>query len=88
MPPFVHCFRTIFSRYDQNIKIVFNAGYVTIPGDLKQACIEEAGRRYKHRRDFDVITKTMDDGTIQYTQRGLLPSTTDILNKYKVNVVY
>ena len=79
---------SIFSSYDQNIKITYNAGYDTIPGDLKQTCIEEAGRRYKHRRDFDVVTKTMDDGTIQYTQRGLMPSTTIILDKYKVNMVY
>lgn len=73
---------------DQNIKLRYTAGYATIPNDLKQICIEESSRRYKNRMDFDVISKTLDDGTVQYTEKGLLTTTKDVLNKYNNNTVY
>jgi len=68
---------------EQNYKITYNAGYATIPLDLKQVAIEEIVRRYKHRKDFDVIAKSQEDGNVTYSEKGLLTSTKQILNRYR-----
>lgn len=76
---------TVWVRGDQNYKVVYNAGYDAIPLDLKQVCIEEVVRRYKHRKDFDVVAKSLEDGTVTYSEKGLLTGTKQVLNKYKQN---
>lgn len=67
----------------QNVKIVYRAGFEVIPEDIKHACIEEIVRKYKHRTDFDVTSKSREDGSVSYTQKGLMPLTIKILKKYK-----
>ena len=75
--------QTNFTDNEQNVKVVFNAGYTNIPEDLLQSAIEETGRKYKHRLDFDVLNKVMTDGTVQYVDPGLMKSTVQILKFYK-----
>jgi len=65
-----------------NIKLVYTAGYETIPYDLEQVCIEEVLRKFKHTKDFDVTAKTLADGSTQYTSLDLLPQTKEVLTKY------
>lgn len=77
-----------WTQGDQNYKIQYNAGYETIPLDLKQICIEEVLRRFKHRKDFDVVAKSLENGSVTYTEKGLLTGTKQILDKYKINCVY
>ena len=78
----------LFTSGDQNIKIVYSAGYATIPGDLEQVCIEEVVRKYKHRRDIDIQSKTLEDGTAQYVSKNLMQSSRIVLNKYRNDWVY
>ena len=78
----------IFGTGEQNVKIVYTAGYATLPTDLKQACIEEVGRKIKHRTDYDEIAKTLSDGSVQYTEKEFLAQTIATLNRYKVKAVY
>jgi len=75
----------ILYDYDQNIKIVYTAGYssATMPKDLKQACIKEVGREYKHRLDYDITAKTLEDGSVTYVEKGFLASTKRVLGHYK-----
>ena len=77
-----------FVKSNQSIKVVYTAGYETIPNDLKQAAIEETARKYRHRKDFDVISKTLSDGTADYAPPGLLKSTLSVLSFYTLNWVY
>lgn len=37
---------TLFTKGDKNIKLVYNAGYSTIPTDLEQACIKRVAAEY------------------------------------------
>lgn len=67
----------------QNIKVTYNAGYSTIPGDLGQVCNEEVYRRYKKNKEIDVMIKTLEDGSLHYPSPRLLDSTVMILSKYK-----
>lgn len=78
----------VFTKGNQNIKITYTAGYVSIPDDLKLACIREVLREFNRRKDFDVVAKSLDDGTINYVEKGLLKSSKDVLNKYRVIGIY
>lgn len=68
---------------DQNIKIIYTAGYATVPYDIKQVCVEEVLRRYKRRSNIDISAISMDDGSISIMSDDLLPRNKMILNKYK-----
>ena len=72
----------VFSMGNRNIRLIYRAGYASIPDDLKQACIEEVLRRFRRRSDFDVTAKTIEDGTVTYTEKDLLAQTRRVLNKY------
>jgi hypothetical protein len=78
----------VFAPGTQNIKVVYTAGYAVVPEDIKQVCIEESIRRFKNRNNFDLVSKTMPDGSVNYSEKGLLRSTTDVLNKYKRVTVF
>lgn len=78
---------TTLSKGNQNVKIVYTGGYSTIPADLKQACIEESGRKLKHRVDYDEIAKTLSDGSVQYAEKDFLAQTLKTLSFYKVKMV-
>jgi len=80
--------RYVIFKYDlydgnQNIKITYNGGFENIPGDLKQICIKEVVREFKHRQDFDLLSKSLEDGSTTRVESGLMFSTTQILDKYK-----
>lgn len=66
------------------IKLVYNAGYTTIPLDITEAAIQEIGRKLKHRKDFDEQSKTQGDGTVTYVSLDFLPQTLRTLNSYKL----
>lgn len=74
---------SLFTTGDQNIKLIYRAGYENIPADLKQSCIEEVTKRYKHRRDIDVLTKALEDGDVTYSETAFLPGTLETLYKYR-----
>jgi len=76
-------FLTTLSKGSQNIKIIYTAGYDTVPEDIKQACITEVVRTHKNRQEVDVLSKTLSDGSVTYSAKELLLQTKMILNKYK-----
>jgi len=67
----------------QNIRVIYNSGYSVIPLDLKEVFIEEVWRNYKRRKEQDVLIKTLQDGSTHFVPSGLMPSTKQVLNKYK-----
>jgi hypothetical protein len=73
---------TVFANYEQNVKIIYVAGYATVPEDIKLVCIKEVVRDFNRRYDFDVSAKTADDGSITYVEKGLLVSSKEILAPY------
>ncbi len=67
----------------KKVYVSYNAGYSTIPSDLKQVNIEEVVRMFKHRREPDLLALTAEDGTTTLMNKDLLPSTIRVLNRYK-----
>jgi uncharacterized phiE125 gp8 family phage protein len=74
-----------FSKGTQNIKITYNAGFTSVPYDLKQACVEETSRLFDSSKNSnrDIISNTNQRGTVQYIIDKFLPLTQSILNRYK-----
>lgn len=73
----------VFERGEENYKVVYVAGYATIPYDLVQACVEEVVRKYTNKKQIDVNSKSIGDGNVAYIQKGLMPVTVKTLAKYK-----
>jgi len=67
----------------RNIQVIYTAGYATIPGDLRQACIEEVSRAFDKRQNVDISSRTLPD-TTTFTARNdsLMPDTIDVLKRY------
>lgn len=76
-------YQSYFDIGIQNIKVSYNAGYSTIPLDLKQVLIDEVVRTYNRRKEQDVLIKTLQDGSTHYVPSGLMPSTRHVLSRYK-----
>lgn len=72
----------ILRNYNENIKITYTAGFTSIPYDLKQACISESARIYKNRKQVDVVSKTLADGSVSFSAKDLMAQNKLILNGY------
>jgi hypothetical protein len=79
------------TKGEQNIKVAYSAGYATIPYDLEQACIEEVLVKYKVRKNVEIRSKTLPDGTVVYggtdAKEPFRGSTTEVLNKYRKRTI-
>lgn len=78
---------TTWGEYDQNIKIIYTAGYATVPEDLKLACIEEVVRKWKNRNTVDVLAISAADGSVTRYEKDLMPSTKQVLDRYRKRFV-
>ena len=72
----------------QNISISYVAGYVTVPLDVEQACIELCSFRYKNLRNdrLGLTSKGLAGESTSFFVGDMLPTTKAILNQYR-NVV-
>lgn len=76
-------YNSLFSSGLQNIRITYTAGYSVIPVDIVGALINEVVKNYARRKEPDVQIKTLQDGSTHFVPSGLMPSTKQILSKYK-----
>jgi len=76
---------SVFTKYIQNIKITYNAGYTTIPEDLEQAAIEQVAWLFrKNQGQLEGVTsKSLGDGSITYYGLAILPGAVEVLNRYQ-----
>ena len=72
----------------QNIKIIYTAGYASIPEDLKITCAREVLKEYKLRKKPDIISETAIDGSITRVAIDWLESSKQVLDKYKKRRVF
>lgn len=71
-----------FGDYDQNIKLVYVAGYTTIPSDLEFACITEVIRAFDHITSLGVESGSFLEVSETYIPMPFLPQTRAVLNNY------
>jgi hypothetical protein len=80
-----------FIEGDSIYKVQYNAGWVTIPENIKGACINECVRQYKRRfmgGDWGLQSIGSPEGTsTSLTTAALMSDTVEILNSYKLRHV-
>jgi hypothetical protein len=76
-----------FSTGPNSVKVEYSGGYASIPEDIKQACILEVLRLFKHRQDFDQTSTTRSDHTVTYTDMDMLPQTKKMLDMYRLRAI-
>lgn len=72
------------SRFDRPIKVVYNAGYTTVPYDLRGAALEALGVLYKRRQEGRFDTSTYSRDVASYTYLDQFPHTVmNTLKRYR-----
>lgn len=71
------------ARGFQNYKIVYNAGYETIPGDLKLATLKIAGGYYNKRNTDWISSESVAGDSISFNVNDIGGDVLNILNNYR-----
>jgi hypothetical protein len=87
----IRLYDSIFFDEEENVKIIYTAGYSTIPADLETACIMEVCRMIDKfmMKTYDVQGNSNAGGDSQtFITDNYLPQTITVLNRYKRKVAY
>jgi len=76
-----------FVDYPQGTKIVYNAGYSTIPYDLTEACRKQVKFEFVKWKDNreGKNTVNIDAGSITFNEDAMLPEVEQVLKRYKAH---
>ena len=77
----------VFNKYDQNIKITYNAGFATIPADLNGVCIEEVARSFSEKGNIGITSRSDSKGGVTRVEKGWMKQSLDVLNIYVKELV-
>lgn len=73
---------TFHKRYA--VKVVYSAGYTTVPYDLQGAALEALGVLWKRKSEGRFDTSTLSRGDVSYTYLADMPHTvTETLKRYR-----
>ncbi len=77
--------RTLKDGY-KNVKITYTGGYLTIPGDLELACIEQVALKFREatEKNLGVTARGFADGSVSFNWREILPQIKMILDGYRI----
>lgn len=73
----------IFARGIDNVQLIYNGGYNSVPFDLEQACIEMVGWTYRELDRLGMISKTLAGETITFSERALSERSKVAIGRYK-----
>lgn len=74
-------FTSYMQRWFSNYKVVYNAGYATVPQDLQLACMQIAAWMYNTRQSNGISSESVAWDSISYDTE-IKDSTFTILNRY------
>ena len=75
----------VFTRRAQNVVVTYTAGYLSIPSDIAQACIELVCQRYRERTRIGEISRALGGGeTVTYSQHDMSEDVKTLLSRYRV----
>jgi len=75
----------VFDKGAQSVKIVYTAGYTSVPHDLRQACLDQIKfqfLRWKNNRE-GILSVTLEGQSVSMVEvKDLLPSVRIVLDRY------
>ena len=72
-----------FWKGRQNIVLVYQAGYDTIPYEVEQVCIDLVCRKYKERDRIGVHSKVLNGETINFSKTDMTDELKSVLRAYQ-----
>ncbi len=78
-----------FTKGRSNVRVVYTAGYVagtTVPHDLEEAVLLIVQHHYKRLYQdgrIGLVSETLDDRTMSYSQDAIPPKARDVLDRYR-----
>ena len=66
----------------KNIKVVYNAGYATIPANLEQACIELVSMKYNTKESEGIKSEKIGSYSVSYSEAEIPATIKATLTKY------
>lgn len=75
----------VFDKGVQNVALSYTAGYTTIPGDVRQACIELAGFKFRTKDTSSAgwVSKSLAGETVSFSQKDVSASVRSVIDQYK-----
>lgn len=74
----------LFSDGFQNIKVVYTAGYTSVPPDIEQACREMILEKYKRMTDrIGQKSASLAGQTVTFTDNDVTPNVKGLLSPYR-----
>jgi len=70
-----------------NIKVVYVAGFTTIPSDIQNVAIVESIRMFDNMKTLNLSSRSENNSTTSYIIDGFLPKSKSVLNLYKLKDV-
>ncbi len=72
-----------FTRGYQNVAIAYTAGYVAVPADIEQVCIDLVSLKYRERDRIGISSKTLGGETVNYVKSDLSDEVKNTLRQYQ-----
>ena len=74
----------VFTRRAQNVVLTYTAGYVSVPPDIGQACIELVAQRFRERTRIGEASKALMSGeTVTFSQKDMSDDVKTVLAEYR-----
>jgi hypothetical protein len=72
-----------FEQGIANVEITYSAGYVAVPADLEQACIEMVVSRYRERSRLNLNSQAVAGESVTFNVQELSRYARSVLQQYK-----
>jgi len=66
----------------QNIKLIYKAGFSSVPKDLELACIKLVAKEFDKRKSQGVLSESVGGGSVSWNE-NVDPSVLSIIRKYR-----
>ena len=73
----------VFSMGRNNVRVVYSAGYATVPADIDQACLELVAFRYRGRDRIGHASKSVQGETVSYITKDMPAEVAATLAQYR-----
>ena len=73
----------IFARGNNNIAVKYTAGYVVIPEDLRNACVELISYRYRFKERIGIKSKSLATESVSYDTSHMPEQVMRVVERYK-----
>lgn len=73
----------VFYKGFQNVTIVYDAGYATVPPDIDHACVEMIGDWFTYKGRIGVLSQSIEGQTTSFTDIPITKRARGVLDQYR-----